>query len=131
MRVEGWEALLYEHIHQAHTTAFAWGTNDCALWCSEWVRKATGKDFGADWRGFYTSADELTALLQARGYETASDVAQDNLRHIPLSFTQRGDIVLHPQGCLGICDGLVSYFLMVDGVTRLHTHHCRAAWKVE
>ena len=41
------------------------------------------------------------------------------------------DIVLHPQGCLGICDGLVSYFLMVDGVTRLHTHHCRAAWKVE
>ena len=46
------------------------------------------------------------------------------------AFAQRGDIVLNAQGCLGICNGVMSYFLMERGVTRFRTRECTKAWKV-
>jgi hypothetical protein len=131
MRVEGWEGLLYEHIHQSHAAEFEWGQNDCALWSADWVFKATEKDFGAAWRGHYASEEELQTLLNERGYSGAADIANEHLAAVPIAFAQRGDIVQHPMGYLGICDGVLSYFIMTEGITRLHTHRCIGAWKVE
>ena len=45
-------------------------------------------------------------------------------------FARRGDVVLDPRGCLGVCDGLYSHFLMERGVTRLKTRLCTRAWAV-
>jgi len=131
VRVEGWESLLAAHIERAASATFAWGTNDCALWCAEWVAAATGKDFGVDWRGQYTSEAGLAALMGERGFYTAADIADSNLTAKPLNFARRGDIVLHPLGALGICVGATSYFLMESGITRIDTLRCLTAWEVE
>ncbi|WP_152051834.1 DUF6950 family protein [Tautonia marina] len=130
MRNEGWEAILAEHIEQARNNAFEWGMNDCALWSADWVRKATGEDFASTWRGRYTTETELNALLAAMDIESPGDIASEHLPEMDVPFAQRGDIVLHPQGCLGICNGLDSYFLMEQGVTRIRTRNCVKAWAV-
>ena len=131
MRIEGWERQLHEHIQQGRSITFCWGENDCALWSADWVMTATGKDFASDWRGKYQTEAGLQEMMFERGYAAPSDIANEALNPAPLSFTQRGDIVLHPQGCLGICDGIISYFLMEKGILRLHTASCIKAWKVE
>jgi hypothetical protein len=128
MRVEGWEGLLNDHIQQ--DTPFAWGRNDCALWSADWVTRATGEDFASRWRGRYASEAELMALLESMGLTQPGEIADEALQGIEVAFAQRGDIVLHPQGCLGICNGIQSCFLMERGVTRIRTRDCIKAWKV-
>ena len=66
MRREGWEQLLAEHVADAGSTDFQWGQADCALWCADWVRKATGQDFSTDWRGQYATEEELQAWFVRR-----------------------------------------------------------------
>lgn len=131
MRVQGWESLLADHVQKAAVTAFAWGSNDCALWCAEWVRIATGADLGSEWRGLYSSEEELQSLMGERGFFSPSDIADMHLTPKPLNFARRGDIVLHPIGALGICLGASSYFLMESGVARIGTLRCLRAWEVE
>ena len=128
---EGWEQLLAIHIEQAKPAVFQWGQTDCALWCADWVKQAADKDFTTDWRGKYSTEEELQALMKTRSYHSPADIADAHLPRIPVQFAQRGDIVLHPQGCLGICDGLMSRFLTLNGLTRLPTFDCLLAWKVE
>jgi hypothetical protein len=131
MRIEGWEQRLHDHIQQGRSITFQWGENDCALWSADWASKATGKDFVSQWRGKYHTEAGLQEIMLERGFATPSDIADEALAPVGLPFTQRGDIVLHPQGCLGVCDGIVSYFLMEKGITRLHTASCVKAWKVD
>ncbi|MBP3955385.1 hypothetical protein J8F10_08840 [Gemmata sp. G18] len=131
MRIEGWEGLLNEHIEQARHVEFEWGMNDCALWAADWVKKANGNDFASAWRGLYSSEAELEQLMAERELELPADIADDvGLPQMHVGFAQRGDIVQHPQGCLGICNGMHSYFLMERGVTRLRTKDCVKAWRV-
>lgn len=130
MRVEGWERLLNEHIEQAALVEFAWGDHDCALWSADWVKKVTANDFTSCWRGLYSNEDELKALLIARGIRQPEDIADEvGLPQIPVGLAQRGDIVLW-QGCLGICNGIDSYFLIERGVTQVRTKACTRAWEV-
>ncbi|WP_020471457.1 DUF6950 family protein [Zavarzinella formosa] len=130
MRVEGWELLLHEHLSGA--APFAWGSNDCALWSAAWVRKATGRDCAAEWAGRYTTENELRDLMRERGHRTTADIADaTGFPSVHVAFARRGDIVLHPQRCLGICDGLHSHFLTKSGLTRLMTLACVKAWKVD
>ena len=127
MRTEGWEALLAEYVSAA--PAFAWGQADCALWCADWVALATGTDFTGDWVGRYSSEAELQALLAARGLASHADIPGSvGLEEINPAFAQRGDVVLHPQGCLGICTGLLAVFLTESGLTTLRGRS--RAWRV-
>ena len=131
MRIEGWESLLNHHIEQARLVVFEWGQNDCALWSADWVRMATGTDFSSQWRGLYISEAELSELMLERGFTEPQDIPTAvGLPAMHPAFAQRGDIVLHPQGCLGICNGIGSYFLMERGVTVIRTRDCLNAWKV-
>jgi hypothetical protein len=129
VRPQGWESLLAAHIASARP--FAWGENDCVLWCADWVKTVTGIDPAQDWRGKYTSEDDARSILNAIGCLNWSDLAGTCLSEIPVSRAQRGDILLHPiNGCLGICDGAHAYFLTQRGVTRIGFTQCPKAWKV-
>ncbi len=130
MRKEGWEKILHDHL--ATTKPFVWGENDCALWCADWVLKATGEDFSVDWRGKYFSEETLQTLMMEAGFTTAEEIADSTaFSIIPITFSQRGDVVLHPtQGCLGICNGMFSHFLTESGLTRVSTLKCKKAWRV-
>lgn len=129
MRFENWESLLNRHIEEARGIAFEWGVHDCALWCAEWVRRATGEDFATVWRGRYTSEDELKALLHAMDITGPEGIADEVLTEVAVGFAKRGDIVLW-SGCLGICNGVVSHFLTDRGVVRIRTRNCQKAWTV-
>ena len=132
MRKEGWEQILNEHIKRASYRPFEWGHHDCALWSSRWVKHATGIDLHSEWEGRYSSESELQVLMAKRGitsYEQIADKA--GLLPITVSFAQRGDIVLHPQDCLGICNGRMSHFLTASGMTIFPTLNCLKAWKVD
>ncbi len=132
MRKEGWEALLHEHLHNANNTDFEWGKKDCALWCADWVQRATGEDFAAAWRGKYFNEQTLQQVMFESGFATAEEIADaTGYKSVPISFAQRGDVVLHPTlACLGICNGMFSHFLMLAGVTKVNTLKCKKAWRV-
>ncbi len=131
MRVEGWENLLSEHVAQANAKEFKWGEHDCALWCAEWVRKITGVDLALDWRRQYSTEAELDALLYARGYETPADIADALGKVKEIHLAQRGDILLHPCGTLGICTGVKGVFVTENGVITERTTKCVKAWGVD
>lgn len=128
MRVKHWERLLDDYVNSA--PQFQWGRHDCALWCADWVLQITGRDFASEWRGLYSDEAGLQSLMHDRGYQCASEIADAAFNRVGVNFAQRGDVVLHPQGALGICNGIYGHFLTEKGVTKYPTCRCGAAWKV-
>jgi hypothetical protein len=130
MRVEGWESLLAEHVREAYGIPFQWGTHDCAIWAARWVRTCTGKDFLSDWEGKYKTEAGAKRMMKRRGYDSVAEIADEHLVEIPVALARRGDLLLHPQGHLGVCFGRHGFFLAEHDVTMLGTLHCTKAWAV-
>lgn len=130
MRLEGWEARLEAHIREAYSHAFAWGEHDCALWAARWVLVATWEDFLSDWQGRYKTEAGAARLMKRRGFASVADIADAHLPEIPVKLARRGDLLLHPQGSLGICYNRHGFFLTADGVTMIDAGTCPRAWKV-
>lgn len=128
MRVEGWEALLASHFN---ARPFEWGRNDCALFAADWVRKCTGTDHAKGWRGKYSTEKGAKIKLTRAGFASVEAIADSCLASRPLGFASRGDVVLHPQGALGVCNGLKSHFLTAEGMTTFDTLACTKAWGVD
>ena len=132
MRIEGWEAKLARHIEDARALEFAWGSNDCVLWCARWIKTATGKDLLAGISLSYGTHEAAVTTLSALGYASTTELARAYLPAISPMLAQRGDIVLFPDNAtLGICAGRKGYFLTEKGVTAVDTLKCPKAWKVE
>jgi hypothetical protein len=130
MRPEAWESLLFHHILEARGKPFEWGTHDCVLDCALWIEKITGADPAAGFRGTYKTEAEAAAVIESLGFATAADLASSVLEEKPVPTAQRGDIVLHPCGTLGICDGAHAYFVTHAGMLRVEFLKCLKAWKV-
>jgi hypothetical protein len=130
VRTEGWERLLAEHIEAARHTPFRWGTHDCALWCADWVRQATGQDFGGTWRGTYSTGAGAARAMKRQGFAGPADVADAHLTRRPTARARRGDLLLNSDGGLGVCHGTHGHFLTETGVTRYPVSLCTAAWGV-
>jgi len=128
MRIEGWESRLAEYL--ASAKPFQWGVNDCALWTADWIRIATGRTLTPD-NCTYDSEETAAQYLDSVGYDSAADLADYHLKTVSLNFAQRGDLMLHPVGTLGICNGVFSHFLTFDGLIRFPTNNCIRAWKVD
>ena len=128
MRVSGWESRLAAYLENA--PAFQWGENDCALWAAKWVAECTGDDHTGEWLGYYRTERGAKIRMTRLGYRGVAAIASAHLSEIPLSLAGRGNLILHPQGSLGICAGLHSHFLTVDGMTTERTLNCLEAWKV-
>lgn len=130
MKVSGWESLLHAHILEARSKTFEWGQHDCVLWSADWIAKATGVDLAEHYRGSYSSEEEATLKLQSLGFPTVNELASHFLDETPVKKAQRGDIMLHPTGVLGICEGAHAYFVMEAGATRIPFTTCTKAWRV-
>lgn len=131
MRIDGWDALLHDYLERSRSISFEWGANDCCLWVARWVDLVTGTSVCDEWDGQYDSEAGALTLMQERGFSEPAAIADSVLPKVPLQYAGRGDIVLHPTGALGICDGRTSYFLLPrHGMTPVPTMMCRKAWKV-
>jgi hypothetical protein len=120
--------MLYDHL--AANQPFEWGTNDCVLWCADWVQKIIGVDYAADFRGKYASDGEASAIMQAAGFASIADLVSAHLPEVTVNKARRGDIVLHPMGMVGICDGAHAHFLTVGRPTQISFTLCTNAWSV-
>ncbi len=131
MRRQGWENMLAAHVADARARPFVWGQHDCALWCAQWVLICTGRNHVDDWKGLYSTEEELNALLASRGYADHIAVADSLAEQKPLAFARRGDVLLHPSGTLGICVGSHGIFVTQFGVIAEATMGCIKAWGVD
>jgi len=129
MRREGWERLLSEYLENKRP--FKWGQTDCALWSADWIHQATGQDYAGEWRGNYATEDEAQAFMESKGLPSPADIAGHYLKEIAVKAAQRGDLVLHPMGPLGICNGYLSHFIAMTGDITIKTLLCTRAWKVD
>lgn len=132
MRKENWEYLLAEYIRESGLLDFKWGTNDCALWASRWVDTATDSARNLEWEGQYDSGEAAQAFMESKGFADPMAIADAYLAaRTTVAKAQRGDLVLHTDGALGICNGRYSYFLLVGrGLTAFPTTRCLKAWEV-
>lgn len=130
MRPEGWESMLAGHIEEAKEKTFAWGTHDCILWCADWVKKLTGEDLATDYRGQYESEEQAAGVIAAMGFDSLPQLVDHHLASVPVKRAQRGDIMLHPMGMLGICGGAYAYFVTENGITKISFTLCHKAWRV-
>lgn len=130
MRPEGWESLLHEHFEEARGKPFSWGTHDCVLWSASWIERITGLDLAAKWRGTYETEEQAKTVLDSLGFKGTAELASHYLPEVPVRLAQRGDIMLHPSGALGICGGAIALFVTERGILRTEFSRCLQAWKV-
>ncbi|MBP3958333.1 hypothetical protein J8F10_24050 [Gemmata sp. G18] len=131
MRTEGWESLLNEYVAASAGKEFDWGEHDCGLWSGTWVLLCTGRDFVSRWKGTYRTTRGAKLAMARLGFNGVEAVAADALEEKPVPLARRGDLVLHPQGALGICNGRVSHFVTASGLTTIDTLACTRAWGVD
>jgi hypothetical protein len=93
MRPENWPELLDEYLREAQRMPFAWGRQDCCTLAADWVRLIRGVDPMAAWRGQYRTAAGAVRAIEAGG-GLASMVSSVLGDPIPVTFAQRGDVVL-------------------------------------
>lgn len=136
-RKDDWEERLADFLGKHHATAqLEFGEFDCAIGLASGAIKAmTGKDLGKEFRGKYKTALEGHKLVREKGHKGLVQLVSSLLEEKPVAFAQRGDVVIY-QGCLGVCNGRVSFFMPASdkgeepGLMRVETLNCEKAWKV-
>lgn len=69
------------------------GRFDCALYAAEWVKRCTGCDLAAKWRGTYRRLEDGRNQLRKAGFDDLSDLAAHHLPEIGgWQRSQLGDI---------------------------------------
>ncbi len=132
MRVNGWAEKLDQVITEHRAMPFAWGSNDCALFCADCVLAITGTDYAANWRGRYASALGSVRLLNKAG-GSLERVIDGLFEAIPQQFLQRGDIALFNVGngeTIGICLGAQIAAPGHGGLEFIPLRECRKGWRV-
>lgn len=95
----GFRRGLDEHIDLARANRFELGRMDCSIWVADWVRKRTGVDLAADFRGRYSTRAEYLRLIIPLGnlVRIASRrLASIGAELIPEGEAQPGDIGVVP-----------------------------------
>lgn len=132
-RHDNWPTLLAAFIEERRAMPFAWGSNDCCLFASDWIRRACGVDFAEDLRGRYSSAIGARRVLSRFGgvLEIAKSLA--GLEQVPSATVRRGDVVaFEMQGghALGICCGDIAALVGKQGLVFPRIENASAAWRL-
>ena len=131
MRIEGWDLILNYYIRTSQSLVFSWGENDCCLWVARFADLITNSNLEAKLKNKYNTSRGAQKIMQENGFKNTSQVADCYFSAKPLSMAMRGDIVMHKDGALGICDGRKSYFLLeTSGLIAANTNDCLKAWGV-
>jgi hypothetical protein len=121
-RAPNWSDLLLAFVESRQNRPFQWGVNDCCLFASDWVLKASDVDLAASFRGSYSSALGASRLLRnhggVRGLIRELGESQ-GMQPISSAYVQRGDLVVADTGygeAIGISLGNVAAFVARDGL---------------
>lgn len=93
-RLPDWDIRAARWFRTVARRPFAWGSNDCALFCAGAVLAMTGVDLAAEWRGAYGSEAEARDILKHLGCDSVLGLPERvglPMRHV--HDVRRGDIV--------------------------------------
>tara|TARA_R100001086_G_scaffold248804_1_gene186619 strand:+ start:937 stop:1386 length:450 start_codon:yes stop_codon:yes gene_type:complete len=133
---QNWPTLLIEYIQKAGRDPFQYGTNDCALFASNWVRKITGSDPAYKFRDQYTNEMGSYMALKKYGTGRLDTTFDEYFERGIVRNARRGDICSHvPDGdrdlmVMGIIADGNGVFLSEQGLTTLPVIHIKEVWKV-
>ena len=145
--IPNWPTLLHQFLAERMKMPFAWGKNDCCLFACDAVFEMTGFDLAIDFRGKYDSALSAVRTMAEFVGDTSVDSAhlvgavaariatQHEIKEIPVTMAQRGDVVLL-LASRGESLGIVS--LRGDsvlspgekGLVPLPLKNCLKAWRI-
>lgn len=129
-RIDGWEDAFAAFIENRRNLPFAWGSNDCLVFCRDAVEAITGvRLMEPTWS---TAKEGMRALVEAGGPEAAvSSVLGRGVQNY--AEARRGDLVLAEQGNRRVTMVCLGAQLAGPGVERLEFKPLREAvlvWRV-
>jgi len=135
MRYDDWPSRLTKALIIAKDKGFVWGESDCCLFSCDIVKAITGVDYGASFRGIYTT--KRGAALALRNFGGGGLINTVNLimgEGKSPKRASRGDFVLASQGhgdMLGICIGEAAVFISEGGLVHIELKDCKLAWGID
>lgn len=100
-RFDDWPTRLDAFIESRKDYAFSWGSQDCCLFACDCIVEMTGQDLVRQYRNRYHDAAGAQSMLENFSDEPmtvgslASEIAKAHgIEEVPVSFAQRGDVVL-------------------------------------
>lgn len=139
MRLPNWQSRFAAVIEQKQRSAFAWGVNDCCLFCCDAIAAMTGIDPGAEFRDRYDSPLSGAKLLRdycGGGLETLIEQFAQRYAYLEVKpvFAQRGDIGLYRDAAqgdqIGVSVGPSFAFLMERGLLNRAPGEIARAWRI-
>jgi hypothetical protein len=130
-RLRDWQSRLDRCLHERRTIAFAWGSNDCALFAAACVEAETGQDLAADLRGYASETAALRIIAEHGGLEAI--VTARLGKPVSPMLARVGDVGLvrvQAGECLAVCGG---YHWHAPGPTHMEIlpmDAARVAWRV-
>jgi hypothetical protein len=131
VRVEDWQARLWDYIDAAKDQPFVWGTRDCATWVADWRCIITGQDAAQAWRGRYRTERGALRAIRRAGFASIEEWVDSIAPRLPGPLlAQRGDVAM-VQGALGIVTGAQIAALSPGGLVFVPLTDAEMAWRVE
>lgn len=131
-RLPDWPARFAALVRQRRAHPFVWGQHDCVLWAADVVLALTGADFGAQYRGTYSTALQAAHLVEDLGGLTAI-VSSYLGEPISPSMARVGDIGLVSDGgrdLVAVCNGAHWLAPGASGLAVLSLNAGVSAWRV-
>jgi len=91
-RVPQWPENLVTYLEARRFVPFAWGSNDCGLFCADGIIEMTGVDPVPALRGYKTERGALLKIRRAGGMQQIAVNA--GFIEKPAGFAHRGEVVL-------------------------------------
>lgn len=107
---------LNEYLTNVRARRFRPGSHDCGLFVAGWVKRLTGEDHGARWRGKYRSMSGLDELVKADGFESHVDYVASLFPAVAPALAQTGDLAVVGNDALGIVASDRVFVLRPDGL---------------
>lgn len=134
-RDPSWPTMLASFVETRRSQPFAWGSNDCCLFASDWIMLCTGFDPAEKIRGTYSTALGASRILRSLGgvQGVVTKLGEPlGLQPVNPQMAQRGDLTMQDNGqgsCLGIVLGQLAAFVGKNGLVFL-PYSSAACWKV-
>ncbi len=127
---------LSRYIAMQEGRKFAWGTNDCFLFCMDFLNTHLNKDYAAPFRGKYNSRTTGQRELELKGHRHVVDYLDGCFeRRKRVEECNVGDLVAFRVGkdfALGLAIGGKAVFLKRNsGIAFLRLRECYCSWKID
>lgn len=111
--------------------SFKWGVNDCCLFSANVIRDKFNIDIAKSFRNKYSTENEANSFIKK--YKNIENLVTATTKVKPkYDFTniKQYSLVLR-KGCLGINNGVRSYFLAEKGLIKVPNRACECYWDID